>query len=97
MLKTFADRGTEDIFQGRSTKHAFRTLPAQLHQTAKRKLDILDYADDLDMLRLQPGSHLESLIGDRQGQFSVRINCTYRICFCWIDGQATDVEIVNYH
>ncbi|HEV3157957.1 MAG TPA: type II toxin-antitoxin system RelE/ParE family toxin [Candidatus Baltobacteraceae bacterium] len=97
MIEAFADQGTEDIFSGRMTKEACRTLPTQLHATARRKLAVIDYASDLSMLRIPPGNHLEALDGKRKGQHSIRINDKYRICFCWNDGHTIGVEIVDYH
>jgi len=97
VIEAFADQGTEDIFYGRSTKDARRTLPMQLHGIARRKLAVIDYASDLNMLRIPPSNHLEALDGNRKGQHSVRINDKYRICFCWNDGRPNNVEIVDYH
>lgn len=64
---------------------------------ALRKLDMLEAAVNLESLRVPPGNHLESLHGDREGQFSIRINQQWRICFTWMNGNAYDVEIVDYH
>jgi len=72
-------------------------LPANLARGAVRKLTILEYATSLDDLRSPPGNRLESLSGDRKGQFSIRINDQFRICFRWIDDGAEDVEITDYH
>lgn len=93
----FADRGTEDIFDGSDSERARRTLPRQLHERAQNKLAILTYAESIDDPRAPPSNHLEKLRGDRSGQYSIRINDRYRICFKWIGGQAVDVEIVDYH
>lgn len=97
MIEAFADQGTEDIFHGRATKAARKTLPTQLHEIARRKLAVIDYADDLDMLRIPPSNRLEALKGDRIGQHSIRINGQYRICFSWTGEKAVDVEITDYH
>ena len=97
MIEVFADRATEDIFRGRSTKEARRALPAHLHGIARRKLAVIDYASAVYMLRIPPSNHFEALDGDREGQYSIRINAKYRICFRWADGHAIDVEIVDYH
>jgi toxin HigB-1 len=93
----FADRGTEDIFDGVDSERARRTLPRLLHAKAQNKLSILAFADTVDDLRAPPSNHLEKLRGDRSGQYSIRINERYRICFQWMAGQAEDVEIVDYH
>ena len=96
MILSFKDRGTEDIFDGTSSKAARRTLPGQLHRRAGRVLDQLNAADALDALSL-PGLRLEKLKGDRAGQHSVRINDQFRVCFVWTDAGPQDVEIVDYH
>ncbi len=93
----FADAGTRDVYNGRSTRQARSLLPAALVPLARRKLTMLAAAVSLDSLRLPPGNRLEALRGDRAGQHSIRINDQYRICFRWADGEAVDVEIVDYH
>jgi len=97
MIRNFADSGTEDTFNGRNTAEARRTCPRSLWPVARRKLDQLDAAGALEDLRVPPGNRLESLKGDLKGQFSIRINQQYRICFAWEDDNPTDVEIVDYH
>lgn len=74
-----------------------RVVPANLQREALRKLVQIDLAGDLGDLRVPPGNRLEKLLDDRQGQHSVRINAQYRVCFVWEDGDAYDVEIVDYH
>lgn len=96
MIRSFRDRGTEDIFHGRATKAARRTLPVQLHEKGGQVLDRLNSAVSLDSLRL-PGLRLEKLEGDREGQHSIRVNNQYRVCFVWKEGAADDVEITDYH
>ncbi len=96
MIRSFRDRGTEDIFDGSNSKAARRTLPVALHGIAAGKLDRLNSAVSLRSLSL-PGLRLEALKGDRSGQHSIRINDRYRICFRWTDDGAADVEIVDYH
>lgn len=96
-LVKFADEGTEDIYDGLDSKGARRTLPVALHTKAQTKLSILAFADSMDDLRAPPSNHLEKLKGRRGGQFSIRINDQYRICFRWIEGEAVDVAIVDYH
>ena len=97
MIQSFADQGTEDIFDGRSTKKARATCPQALWSVATRKLDLLDSAQTLEDLRVAPGNRLEALAGDRDGQFSIRINQQYRICFTWSEAGPADVEIVDCH
>ena len=96
MIVSFKNRGTEDIYDGVSSKAARRTLPIALHARAGRVLDQLAAADALQALSL-PGLRLEKLKGDRAGQHSVRINDQYRICFVWTEVGPDDVEIVDYH
>ena len=96
MIVSFKDRGTEDIFDGTNSKAARKTMPSNLHARAGRTLDQLSAAVSLKSLSL-PGLRLEKLKGDRAGQYSIRINDTYRVCFQWTDAGAEDVEIVDYH
>ena len=93
MIKSFKDREAERIFN----EERSRRLPADIQRTALRKLVQLDNAVTLNDLRVPPGNRLEALRGDRRGQHSVRINDQWRICFVWTDGDAYDVEIVDYH
>ncbi len=97
MIRSFKDRGAEDVFNGRASKQARQTCPQQLWAVAARKLDQLDSVISLDELRVPPGNRLEKLKGDRVGQYSIRINERYRICFGWTDTGPMDVEIVDYH
>ena len=97
MIVNFADQGTEDIFNGRNTPQARRTLPKALWRVAQRKLAWMDAAESLEDLRTPPGNRLEKLHGDREGQYSIRINERYRICFQWTPQGPADVEIVDYH
>jgi proteic killer suppression protein len=97
MIRSFADRGTEDLFYGRSTKAARRVPPTVLWSKAARRLDAIDSAVRLNDLQIPPGNQLEALKGDRRGQHSIRINSQYRICFRWTDAGPDDVEIVDYH
>ena len=96
-IQSFADRGTEDINYGRRTKAALRLLAGALHEKARIKLARLHAADSLNDLAGLPGNRLEKLTGDRAGQYSIRINDQFRICFNWTDIGATDVEITDYH
>ena len=96
MILSFKNRGTEDIYDGISSKVARKTLPFQLHGRAGKTMDQLHAAVSLDSLTL-PGLRLEKLRGDRVGQHSVRINDQYRVCFRWTEAGAESVEIVDYH
>ena len=97
MIRTFADSGSEDLFDGKNSTAASRTCPRSLWNVAYRKLDQLDSATEISDLRIHPGNRLEALKGDRQGQHSIRINERYRICFKWTEAGPEDVEIVDYH
>jgi proteic killer suppression protein len=93
----FKDRATSDLYNGIDSKSARRLVPAALRQKAFDKLTVLDAAVSLDQLRVPPGNRLEPLRGERQGQYSLRINDQYRICFRWTVAGPSDVEIVDYH
>ena len=93
MIKSFADKQTAAIFAG----YEVRRLPKAIQAGARRKLIFIDSAVGLESLRVPPGNRLERLKGDRAGQWSIRINNQWRICFRWQDGHAWDVEIVDYH
>lgn len=97
VIYSFADAGTEDIFHGRDSAAARRRCPSAVWPVARRKLDQLHWVDRLDDLRVPPGNRLERLQGNRFGQHSIRINRQYRICFRWEDGNATQVEVTDYH
>ncbi len=93
MIKTFADKHTAAIFEGFQVKR----LPKEIQETARRKLKQIDAAASIESLRVPPGNRLELLKKDRAGRWSIRINDQWRICFRWGDGDATDVEIADYH
>lgn len=97
MIRSFENQGSEDVFNGVNSRLARRTCPQNLWSVATRKLDQLDSVESLDALRVPPGNRLEMLRGDREGQYSIRINNQYRICFDWIDDEPHHVEIVDYH
>jgi len=97
MIRSFADQGTEDVFDGVNSKAARRVCPSQILAIAKRKLDMVDFASTLSDLREPPNNRLEALKRNRAGQHSIRINDQYRVCFIWRDGAAEEVEIVDYH
>lgn len=93
MIRTFADSETERFYEtGRS-----RRLPSEIRARAAMRLTQLDSATRLDDLKHPPSNRLESLKGDRRGQWSIRINDQWRICFRFLDGDAFDVAIVDYH
>ena len=92
MIITFADFETEHLFYSDDPFYY-----QSIARVAIRKLTMLNAARTLDDLRVPPGNRLEKLKGDRQGQYSIRINDQYRICFVWDDGDAYDVEITDYH
>ena len=92
MIHSFADRDTERLFRNQRGAR-FQAVERQ----ARRKLLLLDAASTLDDLRVPPGNRLEALSGDRAGLHSIRINQQWRICFRWVNGDAHDVEIVDYH
>lgn len=93
MIKTFASKETEKIFLGQASKK----LPIDIQRTARRKLLYLDDAEDLQDIQAVPGNKLEKLKGNRAGQYSIRINDQWRICFKWTRNKAQNVEIVDYH
>ena len=93
MIKSFRNRDTERVFD----RQRVRQWPSGVLRAALRKLLILDAAENLADLRVPPGNRLERLRGSREGQRSIRINDQWRICFRWRDGDAYDVEIVDYH
>lgn len=97
MIRSFKNSGTEDIFYGKNTKAARQTCPQNLWKIAGRKLDQLDSVNALEELRIPPGNRLEALAGDRAGQYSIRLNDQYRVCFVWAETEPADVEIVDYH
>ena len=93
MIKTFADKEAEKIFN----RQRSRKLPESIQRKGRMKLEILDAAEAVEDLRIPPGNRLEKLTVDREGQHSIRINQQWRICFRWKNGDAYDVEIVDYH
>jgi toxin HigB-1 len=93
MIRSFADKQTAAVFDG----HRVRALPAQLQDMVRRKLKAIDAAKEIEDLRRPPGNRLEKLSGDRSGQWSIRVNDQWRLCFRWTDGDAHDVAIVDYH
>ena len=93
VIRNFADKEAEKIWDGAFS----RRLPTDIQLVARRKLRMLNNTAALEDLRAPPANRLEALKGDRKGQHSIRINDQWRICFRWTDGDAHDVEIVDYH
>ena len=94
VIKSFADRDTEKLWLTGRARH----LPGDIWQRALIKLQLVDAAVELTFLKLPPGNRLEKLSGNREGQYSIRINSQWRICFVWTEGHnADEVEIVDYH
>ena len=97
MIVSFRDEGTEDIFNGRNTQAARKVCPQIVWRIAVRKLDQLDSVELLEDLRIPPGNRLQALRANRSGQYSIRVNDQYRVCFAWTNQGPTEVEIVDYH
>ena len=93
MIRSYRDKDTQAVAERRRVKR----LPLNIQHRSQRKLMILNNARDLNDLRVPPGNRLKTLSGDRAGQHSIRINDQWRICFVWSDGDAYQVEIVDYH
>jgi proteic killer suppression protein len=93
VIRSFKDRLTEAVFQGRCPKG----FPADIFSVARRKLGMLDAAVSLNSLNVPPANRLEALKGNRRGQHSMRINHQWRVCFRWTTNGPEDVEIVDYH
>jgi len=92
MIRTFACKETHDLFNGIRVRRW-----VNIEGAARRKLEYLNAAGVLADLRVPPGNRLETLLGDRHGQYSIRINDQFRVCFVWKDGDAYAVEITDYH
>lgn len=93
MIKTFADKRTRDLFLNGRAKR----FPSDVADRAARKLGYVDFATRLDDLKVPPGNRLHALKDDRRGQYSISINDQWRICFRFVDGDAYDVEVCDYH
>ena len=93
MIRSFKNKETEKIWQQEYSKK----LPKDIQRTALRKLFMLNRAKNLSDLRIPPSNYLEKLGGDRKGQYSIRINKQWRICFNWLKEEAFNVEITDYH
>jgi len=93
MIKSFADKETEKVFH----RYFSKRLPLDVQRIGRRKLEILYAAEALEDRRQPPANHLEKLSGDRAGQYSIRINKQWRVCFEWRSGHSYQVEITDYH
>jgi proteic killer suppression protein len=93
VIRSFASRETERLY----LREPVRKLPHDIVRRARMKLEILGAAERLEDLRIPPSNRLEKLTADREGQYSIRVNDQWRICFIWRDGDAYEVEIVDYH
>jgi proteic killer suppression protein len=97
MILTFADQGSEDVFDGTDSKAARMPCPRQRWSVARRKIDMVLAACRLDVLKVPPANHLKALRGDRSGLWSIRINDQYRVCFRWDGQDAHEGAITDYH
>jgi proteic killer suppression protein len=97
MITGFANHGTRDIYDGADTKAARKTLPKGLWTVGRRKLDMLDAAQNVSDLKVPPNNHLEKLKKEYAGKFSIRINDQWRVVFAFQNGNASEVLIVDYH
>jgi toxin HigB-1 len=97
VIRSFAGKGTEDVFDGVNSRDARAVCHPELWPTARRKLTQINRVRELSELAVPPGNRLEQLKGGRAGQHSIRINDQYRICFRWEEGNADEVEITDYH
>jgi proteic killer suppression protein len=93
MIRSLGDRATERLFR----REPVRKFARPLQRAALRKLLLIDAAESLEDLRVPPGNRPEKLTGDREGQYSIRVNQQWRMCFRWSEGNADDVEITDYH
>ena len=93
MIRSFADKATQRVWH----EEYVRSLDKSLQRAVLRKLELLHAAADVEDLRIPPGNRLERPTGDRRGQYSIRVNAQWRLCFTWHEGGADDVELVDYH
>jgi proteic killer suppression protein len=93
MIKSFADKHTQELYETGKSKR----IPPDVRKRAVRKLDYIDLATRLEDLKVPPGNRLHELETDRKGQYSISVNDQWRICFRFIDGDAFDVELTDYH
>ena len=92
MISSFKDKDTQELYEN-GTSRRFSSIV----RVALRKLDMIAAATQIETLRVPPGNRLEALAGDRNGQWSIRVNDQWRVCFCWSGANAENVEIVDYH
>ena len=97
MIQSFGNAATEDVFNDRRSRAATRLCPPTIWRVARRKLELLDSVNALNLLAIPPANRLEALKGDRKGQFSIRINDQYRVVFRWTALGPIHVEIIDYH
>lgn len=93
MIRSFGSKDTERIWHEQYVKRVDRAV----QRATLRKLELIHAANDVEDLRVPPGNRLERLAGDRRGQYSIRVNAQWRLCFVWRKGGAEDVELVDYH
>ncbi|WP_083372558.1 type II toxin-antitoxin system RelE/ParE family toxin [Paraoerskovia marina] len=93
MIRSFGSKSTERIWHEQYVKHVDRTV----QRATLRKVELIHAAQDVEDLRIPPGTRLELLVGDHRGQHSIRVNARWRLCFVWREGGADDVELVDYH
>lgn len=93
MIRSFGNKETELIWYGQYAKRVDRSI----QRTVLRKLELIHAAKNVKDLRIPPGNRLERLVGDRRGQYGIRVNAQWRLCFVWRDGGAEGVELVDYH
>ena len=96
MIRNFRNKKTRDIYDGTNSKHA-RRVPAELHEKVRRLLDQMNAAPDIKILKVPPGNRLEKLSGDLKGLWSLRINDQWRLIFRWVENDAWDVDVIDYH
>lgn len=97
VIRSFADAASEDLFNGIDSRRARAACPIMLWQIVRRKLTQINRVRDLRELAVPPGKRLERLKGNRRGQYSIRINEQYRVCFRWEGSYADEVEVTDYH
>jgi proteic killer suppression protein len=97
MIRTLKSAGTEDIFDGVASQAARKCCPQSIWPVVCRKLDQINRVREINELNVPLGNRLEPLKGDRENQYSIRINQQYRICFTWEEGHACEIEITDYH
>jgi len=95
MIQSFKTTGTEDIFDGLASRVSRKCCPQSIWPVARRKLDQINRVREISELNAPPGNRLERLKGDRENQYSIRLNQQYRICFTWEEGHAYEVEITD--